>query len=266
MKKKKLKTIGDPSDIGQWVPTPTFLYRNGLYEKLIAGSQKKEFLDVGTGNGYTLKYLSENNFKGIAIDISKEALDLARQFISPKSKVKLKLADFYKMPTRKKYDQIFCFEVLEHVPDPEKFVRRIPQFLKSGGRVILSTPAHMKDWNKIDELKGHFKRFERQEMINMFEKSGMKIVKLWTYGFPFLRVLRWINSKGSFVHQSIGKKQLKRTKESSIVQEYNPKYKSLVNPTLLKPFFYLMDFFLNTDLGFGYLVEAVYKPSKKSRR
>lgn len=252
-----LKTIGDPYDIGEWIPTPTFLYRNRLYQKLIKGSQQKEFLDIGTGNGFLLKYLSENGFKGEAIDISKEALRLAQKFIRPGSGVSLRLADFYKISPIKKYDQIFCFEVLEHVPDGKRFIMKMPKLLKKNGRVLLSVPAHMSDWNKIDDMKGHLHRYEREELEKLFDDAGLKIIRFWSYGYPLLRILRKINETGKFIKQSNSKDTVHRTKESSIVQEYNPKFSFLVNQQLLEPAFLFMDLFLNTDKGFGFLVEAV---------
>lgn len=246
-------------DIGEWVPTPTFLYRNWLYQKLISGTQGKEFLDIGCGNGYLLKYLSENDFSGTAIDISNKAIIAARKYLPKKSKIKLKLADFYKIKSNKKYDQVFCFEVLEHVPDEKKFVQQMSNVLKINGRLILSVPAHMRDWNKTDDLKGHLRRFEKKELKKLLKDNGFQIVHFWSYGFPLLRILRMINKKGSFIKQHEQKKSSNLTKESSIVQEYNPKFKFLVNPTILTPAFIFMDLFLKTDLGFGYAVEAIKK-------
>ncbi len=238
-----------------WVPTPTFLYRMRLYRKLIDGTQRKEFLDIGTGNGYLLKYLSDNKYKGTAMDVSKDALKMAMGFISSKN-IKLKHADIYKVSTKRKYDQIFAFEILEHVPDAPGFIRQISKLLTPKGRVLLSVPAHMKDWNKIDEMKGHYHRYEKDELNILFENEGLKIIRHWSYGFPFLRILRSINSDAKFIQQN-SKQQYKRTKESSIVREYNPKLKLLSNPLLWEPLFRIQDMFLSTDLGFGYLVEAV---------
>lgn len=246
-------------DIGEWVPTPTFLYRNHLYKKLISGSQDKEFLDIGSGNGYFLKYLSDNEFFGIATDVSEKAIVAAKKYLPKKSKIKLKLADFYKIRSVKKYDQIFCFEVLEHVPDEKKFVKQISNVLKINGRLILSVPAHMHEWNKTDDLKGHLRRFEKKELKKLLKDSGFQIVHFWSYGFPLLSILRTINKSGSFIKQHEQKNSLNLTKESSIVQEYNPKFKFLVNPIMLTPAFIFMDLFLKTDLGFGYAVEATKK-------
>jgi 2-polyprenyl-3-methyl-5-hydroxy-6-metoxy-1,4-benzoquinol methylase len=42
----------------------------------------------------------------------------------------------------KKFDVVICTEVIEHVPDPEKFVAMLSGYVKSGGLLVATTSFH----------------------------------------------------------------------------------------------------------------------------
>lgn len=243
-----------------WTPTPTFLYRNYLYKKIVKSLPRNSFfLDVGAGNGDFLHSLADLGLKGEAIDISHDAVLFAREHLSGKKGIKIKLANVFTYRPRRKYDVAFCFEVLEHVRDDMGAIQKISNLLKERGAFVLSVPAHKSLWSKIDKVKGHYRRYEKAELIAKLEEAGFRVVSINTYGFPFLSLVRKLTSSGSFVKsrtQHLGRDA--RGRESSIQEEYTPRLKMLAtNLILLYPFFKIMDLFTKTDLGFGYLAMAV---------
>jgi SAM-dependent methyltransferase len=250
------------SDKGEWVPTPTYLYRNYLYQKIIRKIPNNSFfLDIGTGNGEFIKKIIERGFSGEAIDVSKDAVKLAQKRLSNIKNVKVKHADLYKYEPRVKYDIVFCFEVLEHVKDDELAMKKIHGLLEKNGYLVMSVPAHMKEWANIDEIKGHYRRYEKKELIRKLKKAGFEIENFWSYGFPFLLLVRIISGSGKYL-LSTTKSEGKdiRSRESGIQQEYNPKWSFFVtSKIILYPFFRMMNLFLGTDLGFGYIVTAKVK-------
>lgn len=239
-----------------WVPTPTFLYRNYLYKKFSQVLDKNSyFLDVGAGNGEFVKYLLKQGFKGDYIDISEEAVKIARGQLNGAKGINIKQADIFTFKSNKKYDVIFSFETLEHIKNDQLAMKKIYQLLKPGGTFLMSIPAHMSEWDKMDEIKGHFRRYERKELKEKLEKAGFLVETILSYGFPFLWILRRITKTGRLI-KSFSKNLSKdaKTKESSIQQEYDPRLKSLVtSPLILYPMFKIMDLFIKTDLGFGYI-------------
>lgn len=242
-----------------WVPTPTFLYRNYLYHKIAESLPKQSFfLDIGAGNGFFLKSLTKLGFYGESIDISKNAVYFAQQELKDNKNVIVKQADIFKYHPLKKYDVIFCLEMLEHVKNDSLAIKNMFRLLKPGGKLIISSPAHMSKWSEIDTIKGHYRRYERQEIISKMKDAGFKSFQIFTYGFPFLSLVRKFSSSGKMIKSTTKNKNKDiKGQESSIQQEYNPKLKVLVaNPILLFPIFKIMDKFLQTDLGFGYLVIA----------
>lgn len=247
-----------------WVPTPTFLYRNYLYEKIIKGfDNTQRYLLIGIGTGYFLKKLEDMGFKGTALDISKESITKAKK-ITNKDYTNIQFGDILKYKNNQKTNLIFCFEVLEHIKDDQKAINNIYKLLKNKGLFIFSVPAHMSKWGKMDDMGGHFRRYERKEILTKLQKTGFKIQKIYTFGFPFLNFIQSISRSGYFTKNNLDKSMTSRTKKSGIRLDYDPKLKFILgNKFLLTPFFKLMDLFVNTDLGLGYLVIA--KKSKKTK-
>lgn len=243
----------------KWIPTPTFLYRNYLYAKIASRlPREKFFLDVGAGNGMFLKKLSDLGFKGESIDISRNAVNFAKSQYKGSSDIKIKLGNIFTYSPKRKYGIVFSFETLEHVKDDELAIVKIYKLLDKGGNFIMSVPGHMSEWSTIDEIKGHYRRYERRELIRKVRKAGFKIETVWTYGFPFLWLLRQVSKTGKFINFSAGKRGKDFLgKQSSIQEEYNPEMERLVTNRFLTFLpFKIMDLFVNTDLGFGYIVVA----------
>ncbi len=243
-----------------WTPTPTFLYRNYLYRNIAKSLPKDSFfLDVGAGNGDFLRALSTLGFHGESIDVSRDAVFFARQHLGRAKGITIKLGDIFTYKPKRKYDVVFCFEALEHIRDDTGAMRKIFNLLRPGGVFVLSIPAHKSLWSTIDTMKGHYRRYEKVELKEKLEKTGFRVTSLYTYGFPFLSLLRRLSNSGKFVKSSTQHLDKDaRGRESSIQEEYSPKLKLLAtNPLLLYPLFRIMDLFTRTDLGFGYLAMAV---------
>jgi SAM-dependent methyltransferase len=244
------------TSIGTWAPTPTFLYRHHIYKRLLAGSQNQSLLDIGTGNGYLVSHLASQGFHGDALDFSASAITYAQAHMPAKSRIKLHLCDFTDFPTEKKYGQVLCFEVLEYIQNPAAFLKKAAAHLNPGGRLLLSAPAHRHLWTQNDTKRGHLHRFQRPELESMLAQASLTPIRVWSYGYPLLTLLRHLNRSGHLVQQTSTKPLAQLSQESSLVQEYNPRLKFLFNPATLLPLFLLMDLFLNTNRGLGYVIEA----------
>lgn len=240
----------------EWLPTPSFLYRNYLYAKIAEKLPKNSrFLDVGEGNGRFLKTLINMGFKGESIDPSKDAVELMKKQLNVQKDIEIKLGDIRNYQPGQKYDVVFCFEVLEHIKDDLPAMKKIFDLLNPGGVLVFSVPAHMSMWSKIDEVKGHYRRYEKDELKHKIPEAGFIVEKILTYGFPVLNFFRLFSGQGKYVKsktQHLGKEA--KGQESGIQQEYNPKLRHIVgNRFLLFPVFRFMDLFTGTNLGLGYV-------------
>lgn len=240
-----------------WLPTPTFLYRNYLYRRIVNKLPKEGyFLDVGTGNGDFLISLSKMGFRGESIDPSRDAVSIAQKKVQGNKNISVKLGNIFTYKPDRKYNVIFSFETLEHIKEDQKAMTKIFELLKPGGIFVMSVPAHMSEWSPIDEIKGHYRRYEKNELSNKLKKAGFDITSFYSFGFPFLYLVRKMSSGGKYIRtktMKAGKDE--KGRESSIQLEYEPKYRFIAtNKYLLYPLFWIMDMFIKTDLGFGYIV------------
>jgi SAM-dependent methyltransferase len=72
-------------------------------------------------------------------------------------------------------DTTICINVLEHIEDDEAALRQFWQILPSGGRVVLTVPALMRLYGTIDKAIGHYRRYEKGEIVAKFERAGFRV-------------------------------------------------------------------------------------------
>ncbi|MGD0485553.1 MAG: class I SAM-dependent methyltransferase [Gemmatimonadales bacterium] len=89
------------------------------------------------------------------------------------------------------FDNVFCIEVLEHVPNPYGALTEIRRVLRSDGVLVLSVPNpyHVKEliWNllRIPDRQGHIYGWTRQNMTALAAMNGFRL-EAWsgTYLHP----------------------------------------------------------------------------------
>jgi len=82
--------------------------------------------------------------------------------------------NFDKLPHGKKFDVIFCLEVLEHLQNPLFFMKELKDLLNDDGTIYLSMPSNPKFmWAEFHFYEMKRKHFEKWIVIPL----GLKIVK-----------------------------------------------------------------------------------------
>jgi hypothetical protein len=56
------------------------------------------------------------------------------------------------------------------------------------GKALLSVPAHMSKFGIKDEMIGHYRRYERNELYDLMKNHGFKNINILCYGFPLLNI------------------------------------------------------------------------------
>jgi SAM-dependent methyltransferase len=131
-------------------------------------------LEIGSGEGYGIEYLSSRADRYTAIDKFPTQYNLSD---SEKKKV-----HFHKMavpPLKNIADNTFdfavSFQVIEHINDDDFFIREIYRVLKPGGKLILTTPNRKMS---ITRNPWHIREYlsnELQDLVsNIFDKVDMK--------------------------------------------------------------------------------------------
>lgn len=70
------------------------------------------------------------------------------------------------------YDSLFCTQVLQHLPNPERAVKEIARVLKPGGKAVLSVPHLVWMHNEPHD----YWRFTKYGMARLLEGAGLRLV------------------------------------------------------------------------------------------
>lgn len=163
--------------------------------KLLIGKKQKDVLDVGCGTGETLLYLQSiglaENVCGV--DRSELAVKYARQ----RGLKNIKKGEAEKLPYKdSSFDLVLFLDVLEHIEDDVKAVSEAKRVLRPDGRIIVTSPAQMFIWSAHDENQGHFRRYEKKDVLSLGNKVKMELGYLSFFNFILSPVIVFVRLFG----------------------------------------------------------------------
>lgn len=154
-----------PSIIGAFF-NPFYFARKGLYVhiKSLAPAIKASVLDVGCGSKPYRELFHCDEYIGMEID-------------TPEARLSKKADVFYdgiRMPfTEGRFDAIIASQVLEHVFEPDRFIKEINRILKPGGSLLITVPFV---WDE-HERPIDYARYSSFGLGYLLEKHGFQIVR-----------------------------------------------------------------------------------------
>jgi SAM-dependent methyltransferase len=110
---------------------------------LVKLDNNTKVLEIGCAEAGNLKPFVDLGCKATGIDISCSRIELANEFYKDhKNRKNLTLIceDIYKVNPDEKYDLIVMRDVIEHIPNQEKFMAFVKNFLKPEGKFFLAFP------------------------------------------------------------------------------------------------------------------------------
>lgn len=135
-------------------------------------------------------------------------------------------------------------------------LREWKSYLNDSGKLIISVPAHWKRWGSNDEYSGHYRRYEKNELIEKFKNAGMEIEKIFVYDFPACLLLDGMRDKSREKSIDRNKSKEEATKNSGIERNFSAMTLKLSNPALWRPIIKFEELFYKTDLGSAYILIA----------
>lgn len=102
---------------------------------------KLKLIDIGCGGGLVCVPMNEFGVRVTGLDANKHNIEAASNFAKCNNLdieyINSTVEEHIK--SSKKYDIVLCLEVIEHVANPEEFVKNISKLVASGGILIFST-------------------------------------------------------------------------------------------------------------------------------
>lgn len=163
-----------------------------MYEQ-IKPYLKGHILEIGSGRGNYSKLIirdfPHNQITLSEIDENYIA-NLKTQFSTEKIKtIKLNLEKTTDFEMLQPIDSAFALNVLEHVEHDEEALNNLYKKLTPGGTLAILVPAHQFLYNCIDKSVGHYRRYDKKQMISLVAKTPFKI-KTQFY-FNAISILGW---------------------------------------------------------------------------
>lgn len=130
----------------------------------------KHVLDAGCGVGYGSAFLGQSARSVVGIDVSEEAIDYALARYGG-GNVEFVVGDLQQLERGDaEFDAVVAFEVIEHLPHPDRFVAEARRVLKPDGVLVVSTPRAEPGAARSDN-PFHEQEFTRNEFERLLRAS-----------------------------------------------------------------------------------------------
>jgi len=151
-------------------------------------------LDAGCGSGFVSVRLAEKGHVVTSVDSSEEIVEVARSFNSKRfPNIRWKVSSVSDLSHwTETFDNVVCLDVLEHIEEDKAALKTLGSRVRKGGRLILSVPAYRSLYGAHDLRLGHFRRYERKELIEKVSQEFLiRNIFYWNMlGVP----IRWFEN------------------------------------------------------------------------
>ena len=153
----------------------------------------ERWLDVGCSAGFVVEAAAYHGFQAFGVDIEKAGIDYGRKTLHLKNLSKGTLNEQH-YPSNH-FSAISAYDVLEHVPDLNSFLKELKRVLHPQGVLDLGTPdiGHWRvpkvlaSWNEFKPSE-HLYYFNRKTLSQILDKNGLRIDKIRWSMKPGLKV------------------------------------------------------------------------------
>jgi SAM-dependent methyltransferase len=158
----------------------------------------RDVLDAGSGNGYFAWRAYQSGARVVALNFERDQVEKARTFIleyrkADPDRLRFEESNLYDLPKETRdFDEIICFEVLEHLRRDNDVVREFYRILRPGGRLHVCCPyrghpRHQAEALDADETGGHVRAgYSEEDYRALFESVGFHLEQVVGIGPPGL--------------------------------------------------------------------------------
>ena len=144
-------------------------YNNFLLGLLTESSGPEDkLLDFGAGFGFFAKRMRALGFQ---VDCLEPDVRLADELANLGFTVIRKLLPRHD----RRYDAVYCLNVLEHIEDDMQPLRSMAAAMKPGARLVLYVPAFPILFSSMDRAVGHLRRYRLKPLVKMVRRAGFEV-------------------------------------------------------------------------------------------
>lgn len=215
------------------------------------------FVEMGAGTGGMTRLFLERGFNGACHDLGEDSRVQMRKNLASYSD-SIEVADSLQELSEGSYEYLLAFEVLEHIPDDLAVLTQWSRYLRSGGHLAVSVPAHQRKFGRSDALVGHVRRYEKQQLKDLLVAAGYSNVRIVNYGFPITELTRrlsnfLIRNDRSYDGMSA---ELRSIRSAQAKPKVIGSWLKVFSGRLVKPFCIVQRWFYGVDLGDGFVALA----------
>ena len=139
----------------------------------------ENILDFGAGYGLITEKFKKKGYKISAVEINKTALE----------KLHDKNIDSYNLIEKvpKSINCIISLNVLEHIEDDDKYIKKFYNHLPQDGKLILYLPSSNLIWTELDDMVNHKRRYSKSGIVELLNSNSFEIEKIF-----FVDFIGWI--------------------------------------------------------------------------
>lgn len=237
---------------------PKLILRESCIHDMSSTWPPGRFVEMGAGTGHMTRIFLDRGFFGASHDLGRDSRQMIRENLSFAGE-RITVVDQLSELAEESFDYLFAFEVLEHIEKDGEVMREWMRYLRPGGRVLISVPAHQRKFGRSDELVGHVRRYEKEELQRLLVNAGISDIHIVNYGFPvteFTRRLsnRLIKNDQSYNDMTPEQRSVRSAQARPAIIN---KTLALVSGKLVTPFCFMQRWFYRYDLGDGYVASGI---------
>lgn len=238
-----------------WVPMPRYLLRCWVVKRFIKSLNPKTFIEIGAASGHIAKWMADRGMTGTAVEISPDAVAMMRERLQNTPEVQIFEQDSKYLSEQS--EMLLSMEVLEHIEDDDAALQNWFDLILPEGHLVLSVPAHQNKFSEEDEMVGHYRRYEKSELIEQLHRIGFSNAQVYSYGFPISGLLKWGRNyfaKRKLVNDQRSRQE--RTEASGVERKRWTGFRLILNDFCFMPFHLIQTLFLSFDCSDGYIAIA----------
>jgi SAM-dependent methyltransferase len=233
---------------------PKLILRESCINDVSKAWPAGRFVEMGAGTGHMTRIFLGRGFAGASHDLGEDSRRMMRENLASAGERMVVVDDLSELQEAG-FDYLLAFEVLEHIDADLDVLREWVRYLKPGGRILVSVPAHARKFGRSDVLVGHVRRYEKAALRSLLEGAGVEDIEIVNYGYPITELTRRFSNwlvRDDRSHESLTPEQ-RSIRSAQAKPKIINRVLSLVSDKLILPFCVVQRWFYRHDLGDGYV-------------